>query len=142
MSILESLTFTQYFFVDSFMFGICMYTFIFDKTYIYLETCLVFDKNRISHVWWFSCFWVRNFMWTLLIYFHVYGPYMNLVHSISFVYLWFWSMSLYMLHGFLSIDSCVICIHYEIYICFIPYLKDFVLVFKIIINYFCYFSIW
>ena len=60
---------------------------------------------------------------------------------ISFVYSWFWFMSLYEFYRFLSIDFLVVFIYYGIYICFIPFLKDFVLVFKIIIKLVSYSSI-
>ena len=44
MYILESLAFMQNFIMDSFMFEICMYTFSFDKAYIYLEAYF-FNEN-------------------------------------------------------------------------------------------------
>ena len=50
MYILESLAFHAIFFMDSFIFETCMYTFSFDKTYIYLEAYLVFEVLMISGI--------------------------------------------------------------------------------------------
>ena len=48
MSILEYLLFMQIFIMDSLVFGICMYTYSLDKTYIYLEVCIILMKNKFS----------------------------------------------------------------------------------------------
>ena len=61
--------------------------FSFDKTYIYLEVCLVLIKIKVLMI---LCFWVRNFDWASLSYLHEYVDYMIFIHSISFVYSWFW----------------------------------------------------
>ena len=138
MSILALLAFHTIFVYGLIYFwNIYIYNFSFNKTYIYLEACLVFDKNRIFWVLMIS-FCLRNlfvFIWASMPYFHDFIDYMIFCTLyISFVYSWFWFMSLYELYQFLSVDSHKVFIYYRIYICFIPYLKDFVLIFKIIIK--------
>ena len=149
-SILESLAlYVMYYYMNSIHVWINMYALILTKIYIPWSLYFLnsFDENRILHILGFM-FMRKEFHVLLMrmsfinLYPCICFLYDSYTLDISFVYSWFWFMSLYELYKFLSVNSRVIFIYYEIYICFIPYLKDFVLVFKIIIKPVSYSSIW
>jgi len=66
------------------MFGICMFTFSFDKIYIYLEAYLVLMKIFVLMIFMFM---KKNFhLLSLIALFHVYGSYMTFRHSIYLLF--------------------------------------------------------
>ena len=96
--------------MDSFMFGIYMYNFYFDKIYIYLEAYLVLMKNKFL---WFSYVLM---IWALLSYLHECVTHMILVHSHFFCLLmtlfsWAYICALWIL----SNTSCVFGMLHGIY---------------------------
>jgi len=103
---------------------ICMYTFSFDKSYIYLEGFLVLM---------IFMFLVRNFIFELNCLFSCLSHNTCTLTSLLFSHDIIFMSLIFALYS-LSVDDCVIFKFSWIYSYFIPYLKDFVLVFKIIIK--------
>ena len=88
MYTLESLAFHANSILDSFVFGICMYTSSLDKTYIYLEAYLALMTFMFS--WIYSCFitYLKDFVLVfkiiikLVAYFLIFGRVFNYVKII------------------------------------------------------------
>ena len=116
-----------YTFVDSSMFGYVVYSSLY-KSYICLEVVLFCWKLDFHdfHV-------LRNFTLSLLPYFMIVWWYDSYTHLIWYLLMIFCFVRLYELYCYLSVDDRVIFMFLWIYSCFIPYLKDFVLVFKFFI---------
>ena len=106
---------------------ICMYAFSFDKTYICLGVSIVLMKIKFLFV-------LRNFILSLIASFYDFVDYMTF-YTLCLMFthdLFSWDyMSFYC---YLSVDDHVIFMFSWIHSCFIPNLKDFILVFKIIIK--------
>ena len=117
--------------MDSLVFVICMHTSSLDKTYIYLEVGIVLMKIKslcFFHIYKGNSYELHClFQWFCWLH----DSYTHII----LIYSWFCFHELYMC--FIDLEcrwSCDLHVFYGIYSCFIPYLKNFVLVFKIILK--------
>jgi len=131
---LSHLPFMQNLFIDSNCVWICMYTFSFDKSYIYLEGFLVLM---------IFIFLVRNFIFELNCLF----SWLCLSHktctlTLLDIFSWFYFHEYYMCY--IDFECHWLSDFHVSWIssCFIPYLKDFVLVYNFIIKLVAYSSFW
>ena len=86
---------------------------------------------------------IKEFHIELIAYFHEYVFHITLIHSLYLIFSHdFIFMSMICAYRLLSVwRSCDSHVFHEISSCFIPYLKDFVLVFKIVIKLVAVFSL-